>query len=153
MKLFTKQIEYYLENLRDFEFKGIVLTTESRIDFHELNTTNPPLSRLPYDKLMLPMVFYFHKHSVLIESFNSEISNLKSSGIFSMWKSRFRRRTISRKFLETDEAKPLTIMQIMSFCGYWFGGVMCSVTCLILEIFCGRYGHKFMTIFRFSKKQ
>lgn len=152
MKLITKKIEHYFENLRDFEFKGIVLTTESRIDFHEMNTTSPPLTRLPYEKLMLPMVFYFHKHSLLIESFNSEIPNLKSSGIFSMWKSRFRRRSISRKFLETDEARPLTIMQITSFCGYWSGGVICSITCLILEIFWGRYGQKVNNIFRYFIK-
>lgn len=134
MELTTQRIEYYFEKLRDSEFKGIVLTTESRIDFHEMNSTNPPLFRLPFEKLMLPMVLYFQKHSILIESFDREISNLKSSGIFSMWTSRFKRRTISKKFLETDEAKPLNLLQITSFCGYWLIGIICSIICLILEI-------------------
>lgn len=153
MKLITKKIDYYFGKLRDFEFKGILLTTESRIDFYEMNVTEPPLLRLPYDKLMFPMVFYFHKHAILIESFNTEISRLKSSGIFAMWKRKFRRRTISKKFLETDEAKPLNIMQIKSFCGYWFGGIICSLLCLIVEYIYWRCGQTVGTDFRFFRKQ
>lgn len=147
MEVFKKNIEHYLDQLRDDHFKGIVLTTESRIDFHEMNITKPPLTRLAYEKLMFPLVFYFHKHSILLESFNNEISNLKSSGIFAMWKRQYRRRTISRKFLETDEAKPLNVMQITSFGGYWFGGIICSILCFVGEVFYWRFSQTIFDVF------
>lgn len=150
MQVFTEKMEYYLEKLRDWRFKGLVLTTESRINFFEMNTTKPPLLKLSFEKLMFPMVFYFPKHSILIESFNIEISKLKSLGIFYKWRSQFQRKIISRKFLESNEATPLNVAQIISFCGYWFAGIICSVLCLSLEVFYWRYGQAIQKLLRIS---
>ena len=125
----SKEFDKVMENLKNPHFKGVLVRTKSvtkyisKIEKFDYKTCKQPL-------LNIPIVLYFKKDSVLTDTFNKKLGQLKSSGLIEYWSNMYFRSIENRTNVGP---KTLTMNHLIGIFQVFIVGCSFASFILVLE--------------------
>lgn len=86
-----------------------------------------------------PVVFYFPKHTFLVNTMNDKVSLLKSAGLIDFWVSRHMNRRYAKIKAAVLGPRKLNFYQLSGILSVWCGGCVGSFIIFIFELLCYKF--------------